>query len=270
MLNLLRMDFRHMLKSKSVYISLGILIVTTLFTFILFSILVNPELLQIAVKNDFAIIRGHSVSDIKESFGELDMLNLFHQGNISGGILVTLTGIITTLFVCSDFKSGFIKNILAAHENKWNYILSKMLVISIINLFYIAFTFLLSLFANAVTGNYFIYNNFHDTLLYIVTIWMLCNGLCSLVLFICIARRSEGVGIGGAIIFGSGLAMMILNFLLAVFDLDGILDYTLYYNLAYAPLTYIKIADFRGLIVAVIFTAFYTIFSKVILSKIDI
>ena len=270
MLNLLRMDLRHMLKSKSFYICLGILIVTTLFTFILFSVLVNPELLQIAIDNDFAIIRGYSTNDIKESFGDLDMLNLFHQGNISGGILVTMTGIITTLFVCSDFKNGFIKNILAAHENKWNYILSKMLVISIINFFYIAFTFLLSLFANAVTGNYFIYNNFNDTFLYIITIWMLCNGLCSLVLFICIAKRSEGAGIGGAIIFGSGLAMMILNLLLSIFDLESILDYTLYYNLSYAPFTYSKIADFRGLIVAVIFVVFYTSISKVILSKTDI
>lgn len=270
MFNLLRMDLRRLLRSKGLYICLGILSVIAIVSYFLIYIFANPNLLAYAIENDWAMVREMSVDMLKEEFGNMSLNALYHSNNISGGILVTTTAIVLTLFVGIDFKGGFIKNILSSHENKWDYILSKTITMGILNLVNILVTYLIYVMLNAVSGNYYIYNSAMDILLYILTTWMICNGLSALILLICIVTRSEGAGIGASIVICSGLVVVVLNSLLSLFDLNGLIQYTLFGNLIAIPSTFSGLEDYYGLLIGVIFTIIYVVFSKVVLTKKDI
>lgn len=50
---------------------------------------------------------------------------------ISGDFLMLFVAVFAVLFVCNDFATGFIKNIYNNLRNKWHYVLSKFVVISV-------------------------------------------------------------------------------------------------------------------------------------------
>ena len=64
--------------------------------------------------------------------------------SISGDFLMLFVAIFAVLFTCSDYATGFIKNTYNTIKNKWHYVLSKLLVVSV-------FTILTIITAYAVT-----------------------------------------------------------------------------------------------------------------------
>lgn len=270
MLNLLRMDIRRMFRSKSFYVCLIILCATTVFTFGLMYLMSSPAIMELAVQNNWPIaVLYEDPADIESILG-IDFLDMFHQTNISGGMLPLITAILASLFLCVEFDGGFIKNIMASHENKWDYILSKAITFSLVNLVCLAATFLLELLMNLATGSIFPYLPLQDTLLYLLSVWMIVNAFCALLLLIVMITRSVAAGIAGSIFLCSGLFVMILNSILGLFGLNGIMNYTLYMNMAGCPMEFKGLGDFRGLIVGAAFLILYTVISKLVLSRKDI
>lgn len=268
MLNLLRMNLRHLFRSKSIYVCFGILAFTTLLTFGIFYVLSNPDIQKLLLEHGATITA--TSGEVKEVLGTTSLLSLFHQTNISGGFFPVVTGILMSLFICTDFDSGFIKNIMAVHENKWNYTLSKMASISVINLIYLVGTYAIALALNLVFGSLFHYASVADTLFYLFCVWMITNGFCALILLVCMITRSKAAGAACAFILCSGLIVMLLQTLLGLFGAGEIMNYTLYMNLATCPLKYNGLVSLRPIIVSVVFIIIYTIISKLILSKKDI
>lgn len=268
MLNLLRMDLRHMFRSRAFYICFGLLSLTCIITFIIFFMITDPEMQKLLTEHGFTITAASG--DIKDAMGTTSLINLFHQTNISGGFLPVVSGILMSLYICTDFDSGFIKNILAIHENKWSYILSKMTCFSIVNLTFLAGTFLIVLGFNAALGNLFFYSSAADTLFYLFNIWMITNGFCALTLLVCIITRSKAAGITAAFVLCSGLIVLIVNAILTLFKANEIMNYTLYINLSSCPFSYTEPSNLRGIIVGLSFTVLYTVLGKLILAKKDI
>ncbi|MFQ7551209.1 MAG: hypothetical protein ACLRMZ_13900 [Blautia marasmi] len=64
MLNLLRMDLRRMFRGKGLYICLGVLMFTTVFTFMLMYVIQDPEMRQFLIKHGMTITAS---GNIKES-----------------------------------------------------------------------------------------------------------------------------------------------------------------------------------------------------------
>lgn len=268
MLNLIRMDLRHLYRSKSIYICFGILAFTSLLTFGIFFILSNPDIQKILLEHGATITA--TSGEVKEVLGTTSLLSLFHQTNISGGFFSVVTSILMSLFICTDFDSGFIKNIIAVHENKWDYILSKMTSISIVNLIFLVGSYVLVLGLNLVFGSLFHYSNIVDTLFYLFCVWILANGFCALTLLVCMITRSKAAGAASAFIMSSGLIVMIVKTVLGLFGAGEIMDYTLYLNLATCPLKYKGPESLRPIIVGVVFLIIYTVISKLVLAKKDI
>lgn len=270
MLNLLRMDLRRMFRSKGFYICFGFLVFTSVVVFALMYAVSNPDIQKALENLGFMITTSvGSPQEIQEMTAS-SLLDLFHQTNISGGGFPVITGILTTLFVCLDFDSGFIKNILAVHENKWSYIISKMICSFIVNLFCMAGTFVIVLGLNAVTGGFFSYPNAGDALFYLFSIWMLTNAFSTLLLLVCMITRSKAAGITAAFIICSGLIVVILNTLLGFFKANGIMNYTLYMNLTTCPFKYENLVSLRPVIVSVVFIVLYGTAAKVFLAKKDV
>lgn len=270
MLNLLRMDIRRMLRSKSFYVCLIILCATTIFTFGFMYLIINPTIMEMAIENNWPIAVLYEDPSDMAAFSGTDFLTLFHQTNISGGMLPLTTAILSSLFLCLEFNSGFIKNIMASHENKWEYILSKTVTFSMVNLVYLGLTFVLALVLNLVSGSYFRINPLPDTLFYLASIWMVTNAFCALLMLIVMITRSVAASVAGSIFLCSGLVVMIANGLLGIFRLNGFLNYTLYMNLTNCPYAYTQPRDLRALAAGAAFLVIYTAASKLVLQKKDI
>lgn len=269
MLNLLRMDLYRLFRSKAFYICLGIIAFTTLFTFGMMYIFTNPDMMQRAAEWGMDISQVYTDAKMQKAFSHTTLSDIFQQTNINGGMLLVITSILAVIFFCSEHSGGFIKNIMASHTNKWDYVLSKLLCLSIINFLYLASTYLLDVVLNALVGNYFQNNALPDTLLYLLTLWIVSNGFSALTILVCVCTRSLAASMVTAIVISSGLIVLILSPLLGLFHVNGILSYTMYFRFTTAPQHYLAPGDFVGMAVGVLFTILYTIASKMIISRQD-
>lgn len=268
MLNLLRMDLYRIFRNKSFYICFGILAFANVLAFLILFIIINPE------TRDFIMQHGAELTsdaaDIESSLANTTILEVFRQGTVGGGFLSVTTGLLCALFVCMDFESGFVKNIMAAHENKWDYILSKAAVFGVINFLYLTVTFLATLLLNVLSGGIFMYSSPGDILFYLFSAWMIVNGFSSLTLLICMVTRSKAAGVAGAICLNSGLVVMIASTVFSLFGFHWIFDYSLYTTLASLPSTFQGNYSLRPIITGAVFFILYTVISKIVLASKDI
>ena len=141
MLKMLRADFYKIVKSKTLLILLIVALCTTL---------VNPLFLI----GDYIANKG-----IKDTY-----LTVY-------GILIGQTGIVGLMwifvipFVCKDFSSNYIKNVLPVYtqKDKIYYILSKILYIFIFCIIYSVLNFSIQAFFNYAFGPGVMFNPNHDT-----------------------------------------------------------------------------------------------------------
>lgn len=268
MLNLLRMDLYRMLRSKGFYICFGVLTFISLFAFGMLYVIASPS------AQDFLAQKGMAMDQFQSDTGmvlnSLSILDVFHQTNITGGFFAVTIGVLASLFIGIDFEAGFIKNILCVHENKWDYILSKLCCLSIVNLLYLVGTFLVQLPLNLLLGGVFDYSSVSDVLLYMVLVWMVENAFTALSLFICMLTRSKSAGIACAILINGGIIYMLVSTFLGLFHWDGITHYSLYYLLSSLTFPHTGADIIKPVIIAAVHLVLYTVIGKILLSKKDI
>lgn len=268
MLNLLRMDLYRIFHSKSLYICFGVLAFVNILTFGILFVITNPS------ARDFIVRFGAEVTsdaaDIEAALAGTSILEVFHQGTVGGGFLSVTIGIFAALLVCMDFDSGFIKNIMAVHENKWDYILSKGACLCIVNILYLVGTLLVTLLLNFCSGGFFEFPTSADTAFYLFTAWLLINGFSAITLLVCILTRSKAAGVAGALCINSGLIVTILNTVFHLFGLQWITEYSLYMTLASLPSSFKGEYGLKPLLTGCLFFILYVVISKVILAKKDI
>ena len=124
MFNLVKTDIRHLLKSRSFYIILGVTAALILGLVALVSTLSDQRTLD-ALEAQGAEIE-ETDREMKDEFNSMTQLDFAHEC-LGSGFLLLLTGIGMTLFVHSDFSSGFVKNLCFARPRRWEYVLSKIL-----------------------------------------------------------------------------------------------------------------------------------------------
>lgn len=268
MLNLIRMDLYRIFHSKSFYICLGALILCNILTFGILIVLMNPDLRSFLLH--YGAQLSTDISKMEEALSLTTILDVFCQGAIQGGFFSVAIGVFAALLVCTDFDSGFIKNILSSHENKWDYILSKISCLVLVNFLYLAGTFLTTLLLNAVSGGIFSWSRTEDILFYLFSTWMVTNGFSALTLLICIVTRSKAAGAAAAICLNGGLIVMILNAVLNLFGLQKIMEFSLYINLASLKTAFQGTYPHRAWVTGVVFLVIYTVISKIVLYRRDI
>ena len=268
MLNLLRTDLYRVFRSKSFYICFGILVFINIVTFGILFIITNPSTRDLILQ--FGAELSADASDIESSLANTTILEIFRQGTVSGGFLSVTTGVFGALFICMDFESGFIKNIMAAHENKWDYVLGKTGTFCIVNFLYLLGTLLVTLLLNIISGGFFAYSGLEDILYYLFSAWFIVNAFSALIMLICMITRSKAAGVAGAICLNSGLVVMILSSVFGLFGLGWIFDYSLYLTLASLPSAFQGEYGLRPFITGAAFFVLYTVISEIVLAKKDI
>lgn len=267
MFNMLRMDMRRMLRGKSFLVCLGILVFTTILTFLLLWMITDPAMHKLLTENGFTI----TVSDqeVVASAG-IDILNLFHQTNLSGGMFAVVTGILAVLFTCSDFESGFAKNIFSVCDRRFKYLLSKFICMCAVNLIYLAGTLVLALLINLAAGTPFAVNSAGEIIFFLASVWALENAFSALVLMVCMISRNKAAGITAAIIVCGGVVSMVLGTGLSLFGLGWIMDYSIYMQIANSLFAYAGVASLKVFGIAAVYIVLYLAVGQGALSRKDI
>lgn len=270
MLNLLRMDFYRIFRSKGFYVCLGALILANALLFGLLYILADPSARQYFLALGGEIKTSGDFVELNTFVSNTTILEIYHQGTVGAGFFAVITGVFSAIFVCADFDSGFIKNIIAAHENKWDYILSKTVCLCVVNLLFLVVNFGVLLVLNIAAKGFFNPAEPADILFYMLCAWLLINAFSMLTMFICVATRRFAAGVASAICINSGLITVILSSGLEIFGFGWVTENTIYMNLFNLPQVFHGTYGLRPVITALVFFVIYIIISKLILAKKDI
>lgn len=263
MFNLLRMDLYRLKRSRYVYVCLGILFLMTFLAYWVVWLETTPQGQETAMKMGMVEIEP-------DSWPQYDTISMFRDVGMDGGAYNTILGIVIALFVCVDFGSGFMKNILSLHRQRWKYIGSKLLTAGILSFFYIILQYGFSLLLNLYFDRIAAPAALADILFYLPKAWFLTVAFASLVILVCVLARSIAIGILGAILLGSGLLVQLLSFITDLFGMSKWAEYTLYYILTYDPTGYTGIGDLKGVLIGFVFLFVYSCLAMVSLSKCDI
>lgn len=268
MLNLLRMNLYHLIRSKALYVCFILQLIIPVIAFGVLYALANPDVTDSLMKIGFTV--SGNTDETTAALTQLTVLDVFSQASIAGGGFSTISGILAAIFICIDFSSGFIKNIISSHENKWDYILSKLCCLGFVNFLYLTGACIITWVLNTITGGFFTSSSPKDIIFYIFTAWMIQNGFSALILFICMISRNLGASITAVILLCGGVIVSLLNALLGLFGLEWITGHTLYLSLAEFPTSFKEGYDFRVCLTGFLFFVLYTILAKFVLTKKDI
>ena len=102
MFNLLRMDLYRMRRSRSAYVCLGILFLTTLASYILLWLLATPQGQETAIR--IGMMTAEETQESLSMLEGMDTLTMFRNINLDGGAYCITFGIWVILFVCMDYR----------------------------------------------------------------------------------------------------------------------------------------------------------------------
>lgn len=271
MFNLLRMDLYRAKRSKSLYVCFGILLIATVLTFGMVWLVETPEGQETAVR--IGMLSASELDEMQDGGSLLegsDSLLMFRQICLDGGAYNIIFGIWVMLFVCMDFQSGFIKNVMALYQNRWNYIGSKLAAAGIVNFCYLALLLLFTLLMNKLFGNMVPDARWEDIAFYLSWVWLLTTAFAALLIMICVLTRSVAAGALSAVLLGGGLAVSVLYSILNMFHIGEWLNHTIYMTLSMGPGHCASIQDLYVYATGAGFLLLYTIIAGIVLKRQDI
>ena len=115
------------------------------------------------------------------------------------------------LNIGGDFSTGFAKNIFTFHSNKWEYIISKVVLGTVISCLYILFYMVGFLIVGMVMGLPWGAVGVGEIILFVVQKMLLTIPLSAMVLFVMILLRNRGWGIVTAIVISMGAVTMCMS-----------------------------------------------------------
>lgn len=268
MYNLLRMDLYRVRKSKSVYICFGILLAATAAIFGLIWLMAVPKGQELSIR--IGMLTAEEAAEFADILKGMDTLGMFRQTCLDGGSYNLIFGVWVMLFVCSDFQSGFIKNVMALCQNRWNYVGSKIMTAGIVDFCYLILHLLFTLLANRLFGNMVPYADLGDYVFYLSWAWLVTTAFAALVILICVLSRSVAAGAIGTVLFSSGIIVQMLYTLMNTFHMGNWLKYSIYLTLAMGPGEYTAWKDLHVYAVGAGFLILYSAVTGVILRRQDI
>ena len=268
MFNLLRMDLYRMKRGKSVYVCLGILLMGIVATLSLIWLVATPQGQQVAV--NIGMFTSEDLAEVPDTMAGVDTLVMLRQTSLDGGVYNLVFGIWVMLFVCMDYQSGFIKNVMAVHQNRWNYVVSKIVTAGIVSFCYLIAQYVLVLIMNRLLGNMAPCSPFGDVLFYLTWAWLLTVAFAALTILVCVWTRSVAAGTLTAVLLGTGTVQGPLYALLNMVHAGGWMKYTIYHTLDLGPNHYAAPADLYVYVVGVGFLVLYAVVAGIVLRKQDI
>lgn len=206
MFNMLRMDLYRIFRSKSMYIIVGIGLLSCLISHVTIYSLAQPGIVEQLAKAG-AIVD----SDISMFSADMSVLEFIASTIFQAGAFSVMMTILATLFIGSDFSSGYIKNILAFQGQRWKYVLSKLITLLIVDVLALVLYLLFFQVMLMILPIDLMPTAFMDFFWYFMTFAILQTGFLALMLPVILGTRSQGMGIGVSIMVAGGLVTVLLE-----------------------------------------------------------
>ncbi len=176
-------------------------------------------------------------------------------------------GIMVSIFIGHDYKSGYVKQLFTTHAKKQDYMMSKTLV-GAFSMACMCVTYMLGAVGAGVFTGISFEVNVGSLIIAILSKMIMSLGWASLYTFLnIIFRKDFGVSIVSCFFFGTGILIIGAA---AIFGNNSILNIFLYGSSVYACLSSNIATLLVCLICSAVWTVIYTITGTRILSKCDV
>ena len=195
----------------------------------------------------------YAVSDMGE-YANMNMVFIF------GGIMISI-------FIGHDYKSGYVKQLFTTHSKKQDYMMSKALT-GAFSMICMCITYLLGgIFAGLLVGISF-HVNIGSLIIAVLGKMVMSLGWASLYTFLnIIFRKYFGISIASSFFFGTGILIIGAG---AILGNSSILNIFLYGSSVYACLSSNITTLLVCLAVSVTWTIIYNLLGTLILSRSDV
>lgn len=202
MFNTLKMDLRRLFKSRSFYTILGVTAGLLILVTVMAYAISDPNTM------DAMEARGAEVNEsdrvMSEYIRSMPQLEMTHE-TLGSGFLLVMIGIGMTLFVNSDFSSGFVKNICSANPRRRDYVLSKAALAGVYSGIMVLLSVALMAAVPVLIRMYPAPAPFPQILRYALWMWPPHWAFALMVLALVLLTRSSTLGIILSLVAGSGL-----------------------------------------------------------------
>lgn len=178
-------------------------------------------------------------------------------------------GIMVSVFVGHDYKSGYVKQLFTTHAKKQDYMMSKSLVCAFA-MACMCITYLIgAVVAGALVGLDFSVN-FGSLVIAIVSKMIMSLGWASLYTFLnVIFRKYFGISIASSFLFGTGLPIIAIGMIVGN-SAGSFLNLFLYGSSVYACLSANMVTLLVCFVVSAVWAIVYNVLGSWILSKSDV
>ncbi|HIQ99198.1 MAG TPA: ABC transporter permease [Candidatus Scybalocola faecavium] len=207
--------------------------------------------------NTWQVIAADSPLYIVSEMGEYANMNMVF---IFGGIMVSI-------FIGHDYKSGYVKQLFTTHAKKQDYMMSKTITCAFA-MACMCLTYLLGTVASGLLVGMSFSANVGALIIAIVSKMIMSLGWASLYTFLnVIFRRYFGISIASSFFLGTGILIIGVA---AIVGNSPVLNIFLYGASVYACLSSTILTVFVCLAVSVIWAVIYNVLGSVILSRSDV
>lgn len=290
MLNLSRMNLYRLLKSKSFYLTVGILGLFMLLTVIILtydvpntkseSLLEEEKESTIHYKSAQEMQKEEDVVNVGISFSsssvaeEPTLINL-NLEMIGSGFILLFTGIFAAIFVSAESSSGFLKNIAGCVKRRSLLIWGQLLSLAVFVLAeFLAVEFIFTT-AGFLLIQDFALGSIQELLLFLAVQYLLHLAFAVLIMFIFQLLQSKTFSIVAACCLSSGIGTLIISYIGVLLGKLGVSNFTLSKYLISSNVQTYSNSSANSTILRAVLISFgaiilYNILSGIILSKRDI
>lgn len=226
MIELVRMDLRRMVRGKSLWILIAVLLGLNAATYMLLSLMTDPEMLAAMAAQGAEV----TAKDYAEGarIASMSMLDFLRENLFNGSFWILIAAFGAGLFTVRDFTSGYSKNLFALLRRRETYVLAKAVSLLAMEAAALAAVFAAAALVRPLT----LFRQWGGTpldwlLLYAegVTVgW----AISLLMLFWAVLLRGDGPLVTAAMVFGSGLVPILAGALCGLLALPDPTRYTIY------------------------------------------
>lgn len=217
MLNLFRMEVYKIFREKSIYITAAAILGVIFIALATMKVITSPDLLHSAMESGMDI----TAEDLQDAQAFQNSTQVDFLGSLlfSGGLMVCLMAIVSAIFVCDDFTTGFGKNIFSYYPKRSWYIISKLMTLAIVSGFFLIVFTLLTFLSFRLMGFENAMGNLNSMMLMLVIGWLSLMSLCAQNLLFCMLTRKVVLSSILSILCGLGVVSGVLEFFSGFFGI---------------------------------------------------
>lgn len=268
MFELIRMDLRRMVRGRTMWTTLAVMLLITFVVYIFITLVSSPE--------GLAMMYGQGAEVTADDYQEITqirsmtMQQFLYSALLGGGGYLVCVEIGIGVFMNADFSSGFAKNIFSLLGGRWRYAVARgvsMLVFSLVMISgYAGSAALLQPLTIFSTrgGNWLSWGQ-------MMVCWAVIGWAAGMFIqLVVLLFRSTGVLVGAAFLFGSGGVTLALGLLLEKIWGLNLAQFTLFGATQVSTLDFQPQAFVQVLLTGLAWGAGYLVLQVLVLEKRDI